>query len=83
MAHLKDLLGTWTMLSWKKETIATGETVDAHGPDPVGYITYGADGRMHAIIVRRDRRKAHQIERGFHASGMSEEEITSPRENWR
>jgi len=55
VAHLKDLLGTWTMLSWKKETIATGETVDAHGPDPVGYITYGADGRMHAIIVRRDR----------------------------
>ena len=77
MADLKDLLGTWTMLSWKKENIATGETVDAHGPDPVGYITYGADGRMHAIIVRRDRRKAHQIERGFHASGMSEEEITS------
>ena len=55
MADLKDLLGTWTMLSWKKENIATGETVDAHGPDPVGYITYGADGRMHAIIVRRDR----------------------------
>ena len=42
MADLKDLLGTWTMLSWKKETVATGETVDAHGPDPVGYITYGS-----------------------------------------
>ena len=55
MVHLKDLLGTWTMLSWKKETIATGETVDAHGPDPVGYITYGADGRVHVIVVRRDR----------------------------
>ena len=55
MADLKDLLGTWTMLSWKKETIATGEIVDALGPDPVGYITYGADGRMHSIVVRRDR----------------------------
>ena len=55
MADLKDLLGTWTMLSWKKETIATGETVDVLGPDPVGYITYGADGRMHAIGVRRNR----------------------------
>ena len=51
----KDLLGTWTMLSWKKEAVATGETVDALGPDPVGYITYGSDGRMHAIVVRRDR----------------------------
>jgi len=45
----------WAPLSWKKETIATGETVDVLGPDPVGYITYGADGRMHAIIVRKDR----------------------------
>jgi hypothetical protein len=55
VADLKDLLGTWAPLSWKKETIATGETVDVLGPDPVGYITYGADGRMHAIIVCKDR----------------------------
>ena len=55
MADLKDLLGTWTPLSWKKETIATGETVDVLGPNPVGYISYGADRRMHAIIVRKDR----------------------------
>ncbi len=33
---VKDLVGTWTMLSWKKETIATGETADVLGPDPVG-----------------------------------------------
>jgi hypothetical protein len=55
VADLKDLLGTWTVLSWKKEIIATGQIVDAHGPDPVGYITYGSDGRMHVIVVRRDR----------------------------
>ena len=55
VADLKDLLGTWTMLSWKKEIIATGQIVDALGPDPVGYITYGADGRMHVIVVRRER----------------------------
>jgi hypothetical protein len=51
VADLKDVLGTWTMLSWKKETIATAETVDVLGPDPVGHITYGADGRMHVIGV--------------------------------
>jgi hypothetical protein len=28
VADLKDLLGTWAPLSWKKETIATGDTVD-------------------------------------------------------
>src|SRR5215472_6460809 len=43
------------MLSWTKETIATGEIVDALGPDPGGYITYGADGRRHSIVGRRDR----------------------------
>jgi lipocalin-like protein len=55
MGELKDLLGTWKVLSWKKEAVATGEPIDAFGPDPVGYITYGPDGRMHAIIVRSDR----------------------------
>jgi Lipocalin-like domain len=49
------LLGTWRMVSWEREFIATGEKLDALGPDPVGYITYGPDGRMHAIVVSRDR----------------------------
>jgi hypothetical protein len=35
--------------AWKKGTVATGETVDGLGADPVGYITYG---EMHAIVVR-------------------------------
>jgi Lipocalin-like domain len=55
MASPTELLGTWTMLSWTKKSVVTGKTVDAFGPDPVGYLTYGADGRMHAIAVRRDR----------------------------
>jgi hypothetical protein len=29
------LLGTWRMISWKRQIIATGEHVDALGPDPV------------------------------------------------
>ncbi len=49
---MKDFVGTWKMLSWKKETIATGETADVLGSDPVGYITHGADGRMRVIGVR-------------------------------
>jgi hypothetical protein len=55
MAKPEDLLGTWTMLSWQKQTVATGQTADAHGLNPIGYITYCPDGRMHAIVVRRDR----------------------------
>jgi len=55
MAEPKDLLGTWRMLSWKKKTVSSGETVDAHGPNPVGYLSYAADGRVQVIVVRRDR----------------------------
>jgi hypothetical protein len=49
------LLGTWRMLSWKREIVATGEMIDVYGPDPVGFLNYGADGRFCAIVVNRDR----------------------------
>jgi Lipocalin-like domain len=49
------LLGTWKMISWKREVIATGSKIDVLGPDPVGYINYGADGRFYALVVARDR----------------------------
>jgi Lipocalin-like domain len=28
---------------------------DAMGPDPIGYIAYHADGRMMALVLKRDR----------------------------
>ena len=49
------LLGTWKMLSWYREFVDTGERIDALGPDPVGYITYGADVRMSVFVLKRDR----------------------------
>ena len=49
------LLGTWRMVSWVREVVATGERADVLGPDPVGYIAYHADGRMMALVVRNDR----------------------------
>ena len=55
MADPAALLGTWNMTSWKKETVASGEKIDALGPDPVGYIKYGPDGRFYALVVSRDR----------------------------
>jgi len=45
------------MVSWQREAIATGERVDALGPDPVGYINYGADGRMYAMVVKKARQR--------------------------
>jgi Lipocalin-like domain len=55
MADPAALVGTWKMVSWTREVIATGEISDAMGPNPIGYIAYHADGRMIALVVRRDR----------------------------
>jgi Lipocalin-like domain len=55
MSDASALLGTWKMVSWQREVIATGERVDALGPNPIGYINYGADGRMCALVVKNDR----------------------------
>jgi hypothetical protein len=49
------LVGTWRMLTWRREFSDTGEQIDALGADPVGFVSYGADGRVHAIVVKRDR----------------------------
>lgn len=55
MANASELLGTWKMLSWKRKVVATGETSDAMGADPIGYLSYYPDGRVSAVVVRRDR----------------------------
>ncbi|MEL6206961.1 MAG: lipocalin-like domain-containing protein [Pseudomonadota bacterium] len=55
MARPEDLIGTWRMRAWTRESASTGETSDCLGPDPIGYISYHADGRMMATVFRRDR----------------------------
>ena len=55
MADTADLIGSWRMVSWTREAVATGDVSDAMGPDPVGYIAYHADGRMMATVFRAER----------------------------
>jgi hypothetical protein len=40
------ILGNWRMVSWQIEDLTNGETRDALGPSPHGYITYTPDGRV-------------------------------------
>jgi hypothetical protein len=54
-ARLTWILGTWKLVSWTIEDLATGETQNALGADPNGYITYTADGRMIVLFLKRDR----------------------------
>lgn len=51
------LHGTWKMLSWATEDLVTGETTDALGADPEGYISYAPDGRVMVLVLRGDRKK--------------------------
>ena len=51
------LLGTWKLVSVIREEIPSGAKIDLMGPNPQGVITYSADGRMVALLVRGDRNK--------------------------
>jgi len=51
------LIGTWRLVAAVNEDAATGEKTDLFGSNPIGYLMYGADGRMSVIQVRRDRPK--------------------------
>ena len=55
LPNAADLIGTWKMISWTREAVATGAVTDAMGADPIGYIAYHADGRMMAMVFNRDR----------------------------
>ncbi len=57
MIHMATVAGTWRMLSWKREFVETGDQIDSLGPDPIGFVTYTADGRVHAIVVQNHREK--------------------------
>lgn len=50
-------LGTWRLQSYTTEDLETGQRADLLGPHPDGYISYGRDCRMYAILTK-DGRKA-------------------------
>jgi hypothetical protein len=50
-----DLIGTWRLVSGV-DTNEKGETSDAYGKEPSGFLTYTAEGRMMAIISFGGRR---------------------------
>src|SRR4051812_41066614 len=54
MADASALLGTWRMASWRREFVATGETSDAMGSNPIGYLSYHS-GRVTAFVLEQDR----------------------------
>jgi hypothetical protein len=49
-------LGTWKLQSFTDEDLATGQKTDLFGAHPSGYLNYGPDGRMYAILVKEGRK---------------------------
>jgi hypothetical protein len=49
-------LGTWKLRSMSTTYVDTGETVQPYGSHPTGYLSYGRDCRMYAIIALESRK---------------------------
>jgi len=58
-----DIVGTYRLISANRVILETGETEDSWGKNPVGYITYGPDGRMMVIIVFSNRPKPESLDK--------------------
>jgi hypothetical protein len=53
----QQILGTWKLVSYVREDVASRAKSDVMGAHPSGYINYGPDGRMIVVIVGSDRKK--------------------------
>ncbi len=53
----EQIIGTWKLVSYVGEDVASGARTDVMGAHPSGYIAYGRDGRMIVIITGTDRSK--------------------------
>jgi molybdate transport system substrate-binding protein len=56
-----DISGTYKLIVEQRKIVETGETVPVL--NPLGYITYGKDGRMLVLIVRPPRPKPEAIDK--------------------
>jgi hypothetical protein len=58
-----DIYGTYKLINSTRKILETGQIVDSYGKHPNGYITYGRDGRMMALITYDGRPKPEGIEK--------------------
>jgi hypothetical protein len=49
------LLGNWKLISWERETIATGQKKNFWGTNPSGYMIFTREGRTMVIITGEGR----------------------------
>ena len=59
----EELAGTYKLISSTRKILDTGEVLDTWGKNPKGFIMYGKDGRMLALIVNDGRPKPESVEK--------------------
>jgi hypothetical protein len=52
-----ELYGTWKLIGFTVQDVATGATTRPWGDSPTGFLSYSRDGRMYAILAREQRPK--------------------------
>ena len=58
---VEELYGTWRLVSWTRRLLDTGETVEAFGKAPRGFLNYGRDGRVFFMMTREQRAKPEDL----------------------
>jgi len=58
-----DIVGTYRLISANRVILATGDSEDSYGKNPIGFMTYGRDGRMMGMIVFSNRPKAESLDK--------------------
>lgn len=56
MASPSDLHGTWKLVSWAIEVMATGKQIRQFGDEPPGFIHFTPEGRMFAVLTASGRK---------------------------
>ena len=58
---VEQLYGTWKLVSWTRRLLDTGESVEAFGKMPCGFLHYGRDGRMSWVMTKEKRAKPRDL----------------------
>jgi hypothetical protein len=59
----EELYGTWRLAGMQRTIVDTGQTLDAFGPNPRGFLMYGEAGRMMVLISMSSRPKPDSVEK--------------------
>jgi Lipocalin-like domain len=58
-----DIVGTYRLISANRVIIATGETEESYGKNPIGFMIYGREGRIMGMIVFSNRARAESLDK--------------------